>query len=353
VPGNNPPSVPKLSDVARLAGVGNTTVSRVLNGGINVSPEKLRRIQSAIEQLGYRPNRIARSLKGAASGMIGMIVPSLSDTFFSGCAEAVQMVAREHGSLLVVTASHDDADLELESLQQLLLHRIDGLVLSSARARNPRLDQELAGLTIPVVGLDRPLQNANLPSVMSQNAQGAKQATEHLLQHGYARVLCLHLKPELAPISERLRGYSKAMRDAGREPLLELVNSPADVAACLVRQLSTGRHPLAVFTANNLTARYTWEAVRNLQLAIPRHVAMLSFDDFDFADSLTPPMSVIQQPVDGLGRSAAELLFESMRLPGAIGEQGQRGSVRLPTRLIVRESCGCGPANHQAINSTY
>ena len=337
--------VPKLSDVARLAGVGNATVSRVLNGGINVSQEKLKRIQLAIEELGYRPNRIARSLKGAASGMIGMIVPSLSDMFFSGCAEAVEIVAREHGSLLVVTASHDDPDLELESLRQLLLHRIDGLVLSSAQARNPRLHQELSNMPIPAVGLDRPLQKANLPSVMSENVEGAMAATAHLLGHGYERVLCLHLKPELSTIRERLRGYSKAMQDAGREPVLELIGSHADAVACLKRHMQAASSTLAVFTANNLAAQYTWEAVRTLQLAMPQQVAMLSFDDFDFADSLTPPMSVVQQPVDDLGRNAAELLFQRMKQPPAADDKSEQASMRLPTRLIIRESCGCAPAN--------
>src|ERR1700712_4325473 len=200
----------KLSDVARLAGVGNATVSRVLNGHLNVSEEKVRKVKLAIQELGYRPNRIARSLKGASSGMIGMIVPSISDMFFSRCAEAVEIVARAKGSLLIVMASHDDPDIELENLKELVNHRIDGLILSSAQMDNPRLHDALSQVSIPIVGLDRPLQEADLPSVMSENLEGAMIATEHLLAHGYRTVVCILVKPDLYTIGERCRGYMQA-----------------------------------------------------------------------------------------------------------------------------------------------
>ncbi|NYF78892.1 LacI family DNA-binding transcriptional regulator [Granulicella arctica] len=340
-----PSPTPKLSDVARLAGVGNATVSRVLNGRLNVSEDKIRRVKQAISELKYSPNRIARSLKGAASGMIGMIVPSISDMFFSQCAEAVENVARENGSLLIVMASHDDPLIEFENLQLLLLHRIDGLILSSARTQNAKLYKELSGLTVPVVGLDRPLQKANLPSVISENCGGAKAATEHLLSHGYRKVLCIHVKPELYPIRERLHGYTQAMHEAGLEPILHKVESAADAEACLREHVDSTKSTIAVFAANNLAARFTWEALRMLHLAIPSQVAMLCFDDFDLADSLTPPMSVVQQIVDDLGRNAAELLFRRMQGRARGITQTNSDPLSLPTRLIIRESCGCHLTN--------
>ncbi len=334
-------SAPKLSDVARLAGVGNATVSRVLNGRSNVSDDKVRKVKLAITELGYRPNRIARSLKGASSGMIGMIVPSISDMFFSRCAEAVEIVAREHGSLLIVMASHDDPVLELENLEELLNHRIDGLILSSAQTHNPRLHTALSQLTVPVVGLDRPLQEADLPSVMSENLEGARAATEHLIQHGYRTVLCILVKPDLYTIAERCRGYMQAMHTAGLESFVEVVENSTDIEACLHRHVQTAKATIAVFAGNNLTARYTWEAIRRLGLTIPTQVAVLSFDDFDLADTLTPPMTVVQQPVDDLGRNAAKLLFERMSRDETNASRTNHDPLRLPTRLIVRSSCGC------------
>ncbi|MDW5266619.1 MULTISPECIES: LacI family DNA-binding transcriptional regulator [Acidobacteriaceae] len=333
---------PKLSDVARLAGVGNATVSRVLNGHIHVSEETSRRVKQAISDLSYSPNRIARSLKGATSGMIGMIVPSISDMFFSQCAEAVEIVARKYGSLLIVMASHDNPLIEFENLQQLLLHRIDGLILSSAQSQNTKLYKELRAITVPVVGLDRPLQEANIPSVISENLEGAKAGTAHLLSHGYDKVLCIHIKPELYPIRERLHGYTQAMNEAGLQPLLHKVESAEDAKTCLKKHLGSAGERIAVFAANNLAARFTWEAIRALHLAIPSQVAMLCFDDFDLADSLTPPMSVVQQTIDDLGRTAAELLFRRMRDDSAEAVSTVVGDpIRFSTQLIIRESCGC------------
>jgi LacI family transcriptional regulator len=332
---------PKLSDVARLAGVGNATVSRVLNGRMHVSEETNRRVKQAISDLDYSPNRIARSLKGATSGMIGMIVPSISDMFFSQCAEAVEIVARGNGSLLIVMASHDDPSIEFENLQLLLIHRIDGLILASAQTRNVKLHEELSRLAVPVVGLDRPLREANIPSVISENREGAKAATEHLLLHGYNKVLCIHIKPELYPIQERLHGYVEAMREAGLEPLLYKAENAADAEACIKKHIDSAGGTIAVFAANNLAARFTWEALRTLHLAIPSQVAMLCFDDFDLADSLTPSMSVVQQTVDDLGRTAAELLFRRMRGHADGISQTNIDPMRLPTRLVIRDSCGC------------
>lgn len=336
-----PSPTPKLSDVARLAGVGNATVSRVLNGRMHVSEEASRRVKQAISDLNYSPNRIARSLKGATSGMIGMIVPSISDMFFSRCAEAAESVARENGSLLIVMASHDDPSIEFENLQLLLIHRVDGLILSSAQTGNTKLYRELKRVTVPVVGLDRPLKEAKIPSVLSENREGAKAATLHLLAHGYDKVLCIHIKPELYPIEERLHGYTEAMHEAGLEPLLYKAESAADVQACLLKHIHLAGKTIAVFAANNLAAHFTREAIRMLQLAIPSQVAILCFDDFDLADSLTPPMSVVQQLVERLGRTAAELLFERMKAPANGVAHVNSDPVRLPTRLIIRESCGC------------
>lgn len=332
---------PKLSDVARLAGVGNATVSRVLNGRNNVSEDKIRRVNEAIAELKYSPNRIARSLKGASSGTIGMVVPSISDMFFSRCAEAAEIVARANSSLLIVMASHDDPHIEFENLQLLLLHQIDGLILSSAQTHNTKLYQELSGWTVPVVGLDRPLHKAGLPSVMSENREGSREATKHLLSHGFRTVLCIHVKPELYPIQERLHGYTQAMSEAGLEPRLCKVESMSDAQAYLAEYAASPDENIAVFAANNLAARFTWEALKELQLTIPDRVALFCFDDFDFSDSLTPPMSVVQQSVEELGRNAAELLFRKMKEDAHGGSPNSGDPLLLPTRLEIRRSCGC------------
>ncbi len=339
----HPLPTPKLADVARLAGVGNGTVSRVLNGGRNVSSDKIARINAAMRQLNYRPNRVARSLKGAHSGIFGMIVPSIADMFFSRCAEVIEGVVRERGDLLVVLASHDDEQLLMAGLHQLLLHKADGLVLAHSKPHSPELMRTLREVKVPVVGIDGPLSDAGLPSVLCENHEGARMATEHLLSHGYRTIISVQVKPTLYTMRERVRGYRAALRGTD-VPAIQEVIVDRDSAVLLLRKYVDvkGREPVALFAGNNLTARYICEAIHDLGLSIPDQVAILSFDDFDLADSLSPPMSVVQQPLDEIGRCAASLLFERKTgLSPAPADPGE--PLLLKPRLVLRQSCGCSP----------
>ncbi len=338
----DPPGIPKLSDVAQRAGVGNATASRALNGGRNVSPAKMERILAVVRELGYKPNRLAQSLKGASSGMVGMIVPSIADMFFAQCAEAVETVARERGALLVVLGSHDRNELILAGIERLLEQHIDGLILASSQPHTRELLRTLRGLKVPVVGIDGPLTDAGLPSVLCRNFEGAREATEHLLGHGYARVVSVQVKPNLYTLRERLRGYRAAMAQAGAQAREEVIAARADAVEVLRRHVRPGAGPTAFFAGNNLSARLLCEAVHALRLSIPREVALLSFDDFDLADSLTPPMSVVQQPLEELGRAAANLLFQEMtRLEDDGDARPEPEPLLLTPRLVLRGSCGC------------
>ncbi len=336
-----PRKLPKLSDVARLANVGNGTVSRVLNGGKNVSKETAARVEAVIQQLDYKPNRAARRLKGAASGIIGMIVPSISDMFFSRCAEAVEEVVRANGGMLIVTASNDSPRGVLESFQQLMLHQMDGLILVQSFLQETALLEELEGVTIPVIGIDRPLLNTRFPSVGCENYVGARAGTQHLLDHGYETILHVQVKSKLYTMRERLRGYRAAMKGSGRMPCSRDIHDVRGARLAIEQAIAGAKRPLGIFAGNNLTARYLLEAAIELHLHIPTDIAMLSFDDFDLADALNPPMSVVQQPVDEIGRHAAMLLFQPTDESSLRSERTPPVMTMLPTRLILRGSCGC------------
>ncbi len=260
---------PKLSDVARIAGVGKATASRVLNGSKSVSEETAQRVTEVIRLLGYEPNRAARSLKGSSSGIIGMIVPSISDMFFSRCAEAVEKVVRESGRMLIVTASHDQPGAVLNSFRQLMLHDIDGLILVQSSNTEERLLAELEHASIPVVGIDRPLLKTRFSSVLCQNFEGARDATQHLIDHGYDSVLNVQVNPKLYTMQERRRGYGYAMRRAERKPQHEALKDVLDARRVLQREMARGTRPFAIFAGNNLSARYILEAAKLLGLRIP------------------------------------------------------------------------------------
>lgn len=331
-------SHPTLSDVARKAGVGTTTVSRVINGGLRVDPQTLRRVRRVIERLGYHPNQAARILKGERTKTIGLVVPSIADVFFSSCADTIQEIARSHDSVLTVAASNNDSRIEMEHLDILIRHRTDGLLLSPASHRSKNLSKLFNHLSIPVICFDRPIYNAAIPSVLSNNYKGARAAVRHLIDHGYKRILCLGGEAALYTIGQRVRGYCSAVEEARLPSVIDLGvidNRTAEIA--LNQHLSATRPPDAIFTLKNLATIYTFEVLQKLKVSIPGDVALLGFDDFELASTLRPSISVVQQPVEDIARTAAELLFNQL----ITGHKTRPEMIKLETRLVLRSSCGC------------
>jgi LacI family transcriptional regulator len=338
-------SPPTLAEVARKARVGTTTVSRVINGGERVSPRTLKRVQAVIEQLGYMPNQAARILKGERAKTIGLVIPSIADSFFASCAEAAQAIARANDSLLMVTVTGNDPHMELENLNHLMRHRTDGILLSPANSQSDVLADFLRRMNIPAVAFDRPVANSGIPSVLADNFDGARMATAHLISHGYRRILCLGGEATLYTLRERIGGYRKAMEEKGLTPLIDMsVKDYKSAEYAIESSLATAQPPEAIFTLKNSTTIYAFETLQKLKVPIPKSVALLGYDDFELAATLRPAISVIQQPIEDIGRIAAEILFENLAVPGKGKGPAQKktaGEIRLKTKLVLRQSCGC------------
>lgn len=335
---------PTLSDVAAKAGVGTTTVSRVINGGQLVDPKTLARVRSAIESLGYTPNHAARILKGHRTRTIGLIIPSIADPFFASCAEAVQTVARSSNSLLIVMATQNDVRTELESVKVLMSHRADGLIIAPANSESSELLNLLIRASVPIVAIDRPLYGSSVPSVVADNFAGTYKATRHLIEHGYKRIACMTGESNLYTIHERIGGYRQAVESAGLPFILNTSLTDYESAEHAVKGRFAGQdQPDAILTLKNSTTMYVFEALQKLGFSIPDSVALLGYDDFELAEAVRPSISVVQQPVADIGRNAAELLFEELILQSRDGavEPAFTKQVQLGTRLILRRSCGC------------
>jgi LacI family transcriptional regulator len=337
---------PTLTEVARKAGVGTTTVSRVINGGERVSPKTLARVLGVIETLGYTPNEAARTLKGHRSKTIGLVIPSIADPFFSSCAEAAQAVARANDSLLIVTTTQNDPQAEIESLTVLIRHRTDGLLIAPANSQGSALRDLMNRIAIPVVAIDRPIYNSARGCVVADNFEGAKTGTCHLIEHGYKRIACLTGETTLYTIRERIKGYQHAIESAGLEPILDTSVTDYKSAEKVIKKLLAGPNPPdAIFALKNSTTIYTFEVLQRLNVMVPDTIALLGFDDFELASTVRPSISVIEQPVEEMARIAAEQLFRQL-LDGAKGapvDRTKQGEiVKLETRLIRRSSCGCG-----------
>ncbi|KAB2341054.1 LacI family DNA-binding transcriptional regulator [Actinomadura rudentiformis] len=335
-----------MRDVAAAAGVSLKTVSRVVNGEDFVRPDTAERVHSAIARLGFQRNDLARTLRGGGrTRSIGLIIEDVANPFYSQIARGVEDVARAGGRLVISGSSDEDPARELLLIRSLCERRVDGLLIVPSETGDPRLRAELIAGT-PAVFLDRPPgpggpadtepRNDTVPpndTVLIDNVGGARTAVEHLLAHGHRRIACLVDLPEIFTARQRHQGYLEALAANG---------VPADPT--LVR---TGRHdvrgaghamtellalpdpPTAVFAGNNLL---TVGALRAIGAAGTR-VALVGFDDFELADLLATPVTVVAHEPADMGRQAAHLLEARIR-----GDARPPARILLPTRLIVRGS---------------
>jgi LacI family transcriptional regulator len=341
-------SRPTLHDVAKAAGVGNTTVSRVINGGHYVAPEMLARIQRVMDELGYQPNQAARALKNERSKTIGLIIPSITDPFFAEFAGVAETIARKRDYVLILLTSQDKAQLELDDLQIFERHRIDGLLLVPPRSGSKALLQHLGRLGVPVVAFDRPIASRNYSSVVCDNFVGAQHATRHLLEHGRKRILCLGGDPRLFTVSERVKGYSSVMSAAGLESRIEMNASEYPIAeAAIMKHMEQGGIDAILGLYNQSTIR-AYEVLQNRKIRVPEKVSLIGFDDFSLAATLRPSITVVRQSIAELARTATNLLFGHMS-----GETTSPQQIEIASELVIRQSCGCkpgknvSPANHE------
>ncbi|WP_260407870.1 LacI family DNA-binding transcriptional regulator [Planomonospora venezuelensis] len=322
---------PTMKDVAAAAEVALKTVSRVVNGEPGVNPATAARVLAAIERLGYRRNESARVLRGGRTATIGLVIEDVADPFYSEISRAVEDVALRHGSLVLSGSSREDPLRERELVLTFCARRVDGLVIVPAGSDHGYLLPELdAG--VAAVFADRPggleAGPVRCDTVLCDNAGGAHAGTVHLIRHGHRRIAFLGDDPSIFTAAERLRGYRRALADAGLGPDDALVAmGPAEGSgAALERMLAGPEPPTAVLTGNG---RITVAVLRGTR----HRPALVGFDDFELADVLSPAVTVVAQDPAGLGRTAAELLFRRLA-----GEHGPARRIELPTRLIPRGS---------------
>ncbi len=328
-----------MSDVAKLAGVSTMTVSRVLNENVNVTETMRQRVSAAIEQLHYQPNELARSLREQRTRQIGVIVPYLFDPFFAICAHAVNTVAKQHSYSVVLSTSNESPEDEFEEANCMLRRNVEGLILIPTHpngAASPLLGHEFKRM--PIVTLDRPVRGSRFDSVLVENKRGAQMGTEHLLALGHKRIAYVGLTDDLYTMDKRHRGYNAAMHAAGLETQTALLSGALDDSLAALRTLLSARKPpTALFSANNLITLHVLEALQAMGYHPPHPIALVGFDDFETACLLRPGITVVKQPIEQLGQTAAEILFERLATTGGLAA-GRRKT--LPVKLIVRGSCG-------------
>ncbi len=328
-----------MSDVAKLAGVSTMTVSRVLNDNVNVTDETRKRVMAAVAKLQYRRNEIARSLREQSSRQIGILVPNLYDPFFATCAHAISLVAKGHDYSVVLSTSDEDPRTEYDEASSMMRRNVDGLIVIPAFPQKgaPGLkDREFEHL--PMVALDRPLEGSRCDRLLVQNKHGAQSGVEHLIELGHEHIAYFGLSRPLYTMKMRQRGYEAAIDAAGLRPNISLVSdAPQDTLSALRNTLASKTPPTALFGANNLVTRHLLHSLYALGLHAPDDLALVGFDDFETAELMRPGITVVRQPVDSLGRLAAELLFSRLAKGG---DEPAPKRMMLPVELVIRGSCG-------------
>lgn len=332
---------PTIIDVARQAHVGVMTVSRVINNYKTVRPATYAKVMSAIAKVGYKPNDAARMLKGMRARTIALIVPDLSD-FFSCCFHAVQSVAIRHDYQTLVVATGRSGSVESQQLETLACRRVSGIILVTSGGDVGQL-QALQESGIPIVALDRPVVGLRADAVLVENREGAEAGVRHLIEHGHKKIACLGFQSGAYTVRERMEGYEQAMRDAGLKSQMHDQLESLEAMEHLVESWSHNKNrPTAAFTTKRITSILLIRALHRFGMRVPQDIAVVGFDDFELAEVLGTPLTVVAQSPTDLARSAAELLFKQIeRAQNNEPADFQPAKMLFPVTLIVRASCGC------------
>ncbi len=328
-----------MNDVALRAGVSIATVSRLINGNVNISPETRSRVLKAIKELNYQPSRVAKRLRSKSNSgkLIGILVPDIQNPFYVDVLKGVEDVAYLNNYALIMCNFGQDEKKEKMYLDILRSEAVDGLLAAPAREDDPEVTRLVKG-GLPIVCIDRGLINVDVDVVMVNNRKGAFQAVDHLLKSGYRRIAYISGHPVIPSSRQREQGYMEALTTHGISVDPDLVkygDSKYASGVTLCDELLSAPHPPdAIFTGNNLITLGALETIHRRGIKIPSGIAIIGFDDMFWSNSLFPPLSAVRQPAVEIGKRAAELLIQRINDPTRTCIQ-----MILNPELMIRSSC--------------
>jgi len=332
-----------IKDVAKRASVSVATVSYVVNGTRNVALKTAKRVRIAMEELNYHPNATAQSLRTRTTHVIGAVVSDITNPFFAAVIRGAEDCARENGYSLLICNTSEKLEHELVYLQLLSRRRIDGMLLAPT-GKSDEMISRLIDRGMHIVFIDRKPGGIKAPSVLSENEEGAYQATHHLISLGHTRIGIVVGLPAVSTTKERLHGYEQALSEAGLPFDRELVTyggSQIDGAERACSELfDLSDPPSAVFAGNNLMTIGVMKQLRALGIRCPQDVSVVGFDDFEWATCFDPTLTMVAQDPYRIGFTAIDQLFKVLS-----GKRLRVIETRIPTHLIVRGSTSSRNAN--------
>ncbi|NPV81806.1 MAG: LacI family DNA-binding transcriptional regulator [Firmicutes bacterium] len=345
--------MPTIKDVAAEAGVSIASVSKVLNDPHYGSLKTRAKVLEAIKKLGYRPNNIARSMVMGKTNMIALVIPDVRNQFFTVVARGVEDVASKYDYRVMLCNTDEDALKQQKYLEVFQSKVVDGFIIAVASERDRYLEKVDKG-SIPFVLIDRVCEGIPVDAVLLDNKGGAYRATTHLLQLGHKRIGFIMGKQDTLPGRERLKGYLEALRESDLEPDENLIRDGGftiEGGYDATRAVIAARPaPTALFVSNNAMTIGCLRAISEAAIKIPDQLAVVGFDDSEWAEFFTPRLTVVRQPAYTMGTIAGEILFQ--RIFGNAPQERQE--IILKPELVIRESCGAalkGVAHKLRFNS--
>ncbi|WP_329139663.1 LacI family transcriptional regulator [Streptomyces sp. NBC_01476] len=328
-----------IKDVARQAGVSVGTVSNVINRPDLVAEETRTRVQSVIARLGYVRSESARQLRAGASRIMALLVLDMGNPFFVAVASGAERTARSSGLGVMVCNSAQSVSEELEYLSLFAEQRVRGVLVTPADPSGRSLDG-LRSQGIPFVLVDRVSADPSVCSVSVDDVAGGRLAVQHLIAAGHRAIVYVGGPPEVPQVLDRKAGALAALAEAGLPPesLTEVSAERLDVAAgrdAGSRLLGLGHRPTAVFCANDLLALGVLQSMFAARISVPEEMAIVGYDDIEFAAAAAVPLTSVRQPAVSMGRLAAEMLMEET--VGDTAHHQHRQTVLQP-ELVVRGS---------------
>jgi LacI family transcriptional regulator len=332
--------MPTLEEIAQLAHVSRSTVSRVVNNDPNVSERTRGRVQAVIESINFQPNMAARSLAGGRTRILGFVIPMgvstlFTDPFFALLIQGVSTAcnALDHSVMLWLA----EPEYERRTIRQVLHNKlIDGVIITSMVCDDPLL-KTLSESSLPFIQIGRPINGQEVSYVDVDNLNGARDAVSYLLRMGYRRVSTITGPQNMIGGIDRLDGYRSALRKWGMaiDPNLISESDFTEEGGSIAMQRLLPNKPDAVFIASDAMAVGAMRTIREAGLSVPADIAIVSYDDMPFAARTEPPLTTVRQPIKKTGAVAAETLINMIEHP-----QSSPRRILLPTELVIRASCG-------------
>lgn len=328
---------PSIKDIAKLAKVSHSTVSRALQNSPLVNAETAEKIRRIARESGYRASAVARGLVTKRTQTIGLVVTTVADPFASEVVSGLEQAASDHGYAVFLAESNGEPEREKKVVQSLAERRVDGIVVTSSRVGALYLPL-LSEMMVPIVLVNNQHPGAFVHSVMIGNLEGSKAAAVHLVGLGHRRIAYLGDQFGYQSDTERFAGFREALDTAGIPFLPELVvhgnGKPEEAMKAMETLLSLPQPPTAVCCYNDMSALGAMRSIRLRGLRVPEDISVVGFDDLFLASYTQPPLTTVRQPMRRMGQLAMESLFKLMS--GTASEI----RIRVDAELIVRESTG-------------